>query len=158
MSKSKKAIAAKSANVTPVTDNVIEVTPAELDELILAEQTEELNDSVKLIIVRPDTTGGTKATKAGKPKVEVDPIPNNVLVTLATHNLNTVNSIKTLFASGYTRAQIIATGYNSSTVYRQVGEYVKSLEEVQTEKDVVVAKAEEILEEVNAEVELEEIS
>jgi predicted sulfurtransferase len=59
-------------------------------------------------------------------ETQADPIPAEVLAELAELKLNTVNSVKTLHASGYSRKQIVAAGYNSSTVYRQVGEYIKA--------------------------------
>ena len=154
MSKPKKVLAAKIANVTTATPVEVEVSPEQLSELIKAEQADDANaDTVKLLVVGPDRTGGIPKVKKVKIDIEVEPIPAKVLEALKGHNLNIVNSIKTLFASGYTKPQIIAAGYNTSTVYRQVGEYIKSLEELATEKEVVVEKSAEIMEEVASETE-----
>jgi phage terminase Nu1 subunit (DNA packaging protein) len=69
-------------------------------------------------------------------KSQVVSIPTEVLKELAELKLNTVNSIKTLYASGYTRLQIVDAGFNSSTVYRQVGEYITECKAKATQGDI----------------------
>lgn len=143
MSKSKKATTAKSVVETPVV-NIETATPA----AEVPQGTSKLAEaagSVKALLVKPDTTGGVgKLTAVKATKKEEDAIPSSVLEELETLNLNTVNKIKTLYAAGFTRTQIIAAGYNSSTVYRQVGEYIKKLAEIKSERVEVKNNAEEI--------------
>ena len=137
MSKSKKVSAAKSADKTPVVniETPLEVIPGEIS-------------TVKLIAVQPDRKAGQKLepVTSKKDKAEVVSIPEDVLAELAEMNLNTVNSIKTLYAAGFTRQQIIKAGYNSSTVHRQVLEYTKSLATVKAEKAEVKEHAETLAE------------
>lgn len=100
--------------------------------------------SVKALLTKPDATGGVGTLKAVTTKKDEAAIPANVLEELEGMGLNIVNRIKTLYAAGFTRTQIIACGYNSSTVYRQVGEYIKKLSEVKSEKAEVLDNAENL--------------
>ncbi len=107
----KKAI----ETATPVSNTEIAVAPAQAEapkELVLV-QTEKK----PLVIVTGNKAGSASTEEA---------IPDSMLQDLAAAKLNTVNSIKSLYATGYSRKQIVAAGYNSSTVYRQVGEYIKA--------------------------------
>ncbi len=67
---------------------------------------------------------------AQKPKKDI----NEVLVTLADEShetegqsLGKIDTILKLFNQGYSRVEIVAAGFNRTTVYRQVGEYLKLL-------------------------------
>ncbi len=74
---------------------------------------------LKVIVTTSSKSHGTPGSKS----TVTNPIPKEVLDAVKAANLNTCNSVKTLFANGFTRAQIVAAGYNASTVYRQVKEY-----------------------------------
>lgn len=125
MTKNKKATTAKSVVVkTPV------VNPTPAAESVQETQPE---GNVKLLIVQParqlTVVKSTRATAE-----EVTPIPAEILEECKAAKLNIVNTIKSLYATGYSYKQIIAAGYQPSTVYRQIGEYKKSLIAVATEK------------------------
>lgn len=74
---------------------------------------------LKVIVNTARASHGTPGSKS----TVTNPIPAEVLAAVKAAGLNTCNSVKTLFANGFTRAQIVAAGYNASTVYRQVKEY-----------------------------------
>jgi hypothetical protein len=69
-----------------------------------------------------------KETGAKASTTPEEAIPESIMEELKVANLNTVNKVKSLYATGYSRKQIVAAGFNSSTVYRQVGEYIKAME------------------------------
>lgn len=81
-----------------------------------------------LVVVNTERKPLVVITGTGAKATAEEAIPESVMMDLAALHLNTVNSVKTLFATGFTRKQIVAAGFNSSTVYRQVGEYIKAEE------------------------------
>jgi len=116
------------------------VTEAKISEA----QTEVTNNESKataLTIVRPEQLQIVRGT-GKRAAAEVTPIPSEVLDELNAiePKLNTVNKVKTLYASGYSRPQIVAAGFNSSTVYRQVGEYIKAQSAAQSAKDAIASQ------------------
>lgn len=111
---SKKNQAVSSAKIeTPVTN------PAPTSSLTVVNESKPKG----LTVVKSNRTTTAIAEPA---------IAEEVLAELKGLNLNTVNSVKTLYASGYSRKQIVAAGFNSSTVYRQVGEWIKAQEALKT--------------------------
>lgn len=100
MTQSKKAAKAVKAIETPVVSNELKAAVTEAAELIVV---------------------NNATAKAAK-----EPVAPELLEQVQSLKLNTVNTIKTLYANGASRQQIIASGFNSSTVHRQVLEYVKA--------------------------------
>lgn len=149
MSSKKSAAKAAKTIETPVVNIETAVTdvPQGTQETPVVEAPSALAvaaSSVKALLTKPDATGGVGTLKAVTTKKNEAAIPANVLEELEGMGLNTVNRIKTLYAAGFTRTQIIACGYNSSTVYRQVGEYIKKLSEVKSEKAEILDNAENL--------------